>query len=212
MGTMPVDAVGHEGGLPLKSAARKVLQAELVERGDLLPVTVEGIRGTRFVAADDIARLDQAEHELATGEPPGGCPPGVAFLAPLDPLVWDREMLRTLFGFDYIWEVYVPGPKRRWGYYVLPILFGDRLVGRINPRADRKAGVLEIVDLWWEDGVDAIGVEGLVDALAEALEAHRRFTGMKGLTLPTSRRHRDLVRQLRGRTPVRPGAASARTT
>ncbi|HYX12205.1 MAG TPA: crosslink repair DNA glycosylase YcaQ family protein [Candidatus Acidoferrum sp.] len=212
MGTMPIDAVGHEGGLPLKSAARKVLQAELVESGDLLPVTVEGIRGMRFVAAEDVPRLDQAERELTSGEPPGGCPPGVAFLAPLDPLVWDREMLRTLYGFDYIWEVYVPGPRRRWGYYVLPILFGDRLVGRINPRADRKAGVLEIVDVWWEDGVDAMGVEGLVDALAVALEAYRRFTGMRQVALPTARGHRDLVRRLRQRLPTRTGAASARTT
>ena len=49
---------------------------------------------------------------------------GVAFLGPLDPFVWDRELLRSLYDFDYIWEVYVPGPKRRWGYYVLPLLFG----------------------------------------------------------------------------------------
>ena len=70
---------------------------------------------------------------------------GVAFLAPLDPLAWDREFLRTCFGFDYIWEVYVPAAKRRWGYYVLPILFGDRLVGRIEPRIDRKADTLRIL-------------------------------------------------------------------
>ena len=66
-------------------------------------------------------------------------PPGVTFLAPLDPLAWDRDLLRSLFGFDYVWEVYVPAAKRRWGYYVLPLLFGDRFVGRIEPRFDRAA-------------------------------------------------------------------------
>ena len=64
---------------------------------------------------------------------------GVTFLAPLDPFVWDRDFLRRLYDFDYVWEVYVPERKRRWGYYVLPVLFGDRLVGRIEPRIDRKA-------------------------------------------------------------------------
>ena len=77
---------------------------------------------------------------------------GVAFLAPLDPLVWDRDLLRSLFDFDYVWEVYVPAAKRRWGYYVLPILFGDRLVGRIEPRIERASGALRILGLWWEDG------------------------------------------------------------
>ena len=80
----------------------------------------------------------------------------MAFLAPLDPLVWDRELLRSLFDFDYVWEVYVPAARRRWGYYVLPVLFGDRLVGRIEPRFDRRARTLRIIDLWWQDGVDPL--------------------------------------------------------
>ena len=91
--------------------------------------------------------------------------PGVAFLAPLDPFVWDRDFLRALYGFDYVWEVYVPAAKRRWGYYVLPILFGDRLVGRIEPRFDRRAGTLRVLDLWWEDGFDPLAADGFVEAL-----------------------------------------------
>ena len=60
-----------------------------------------------------------------------------------------------MFDFDYIWEVYVPEHKRRWGYYVLPILFGDRLVGRIEPRLDRATRTLRILGIWWEDGFAA---------------------------------------------------------
>ena len=98
----------------------------------------------------------QAEREVAAGEPPGGVDPGVAFLAPLDPFCWDRDLMRRLFDFDYVWEVYVPAAKRRWGYYVLPILFGDRLVGRIEPRIERRAGTLRIAGLWWEAGFDPL--------------------------------------------------------
>jgi len=123
----------------------------------------------------------------------------VSFLAPLDPFVWDRDFIRRLFDFDYVWEVYVPERKRRWGYYVLPILFGDRLVGRIEPRIDRTAGAVRIIDLWWEAGFDPLAVPGFVDALAEALAAHRRFAGMGRVTLPRTARHRDLAHELRPR-------------
>ena len=97
---------------------------------------------------------------------------GVAFLAPLDPFVWDRDLLRALYDFDYVWEVYVPAAKRRWGYYVLPILFGDRLVGRIEPRIDRRAGVLRVLGLWWEAGLRAARRARLRRGLRDALEAH----------------------------------------
>ena len=98
---------------------RSELRQKLVEDGSLLPVTVEGFKADRFIVGAELPILRQAEREVAAGEPPGGVDPGVAFLAPLDPFVWDRDQLRRLFDFDYIWEVYVPAAKRRWGYYVL---------------------------------------------------------------------------------------------
>jgi len=163
---------------------RAELRAELEAEGCIVPVSVEGVRGDRFVVADDLPLLDQARREVGRGEPPGGLAPGVTFLAPLDPLAWDREFLRTCFGFDYIWEVYVPAAKRRWGYYVLPILFGDRLVGRIEPRIDRKADTLRILGAWWEEGFDPLAAEGFVDAFAEAIDAHRAFGGVRRLAWP----------------------------
>ena len=103
---------------------RTALREELVDDGLLVPVEVEGVRGKRFVLEEDVELL------AAPPEPP----PSVAFLPPFDPLVWDRALLGSLFGFDYVWELFLPPAKRRWGWYVLPILFGDRLVGRIEPR------------------------------------------------------------------------------
>jgi len=194
----PVGAVhGLEGDLPNAAAGRKVLHAELLESRALIPVTVGGVRGERYVPAEGVPLLDQAERELESGVPPGSAPPGVTFLAPLDPLVWDRDFLGALFDFDYVWEVYVPAPKRRWGYYVLPILFGDRLVGRIEPRIERASNQLKIAGLWWEAGFDPMRSEGFVGAFALAVAVHRSFAGVERVRWPQAARHRAFVRAVR---------------
>ena len=129
------------------------------------------MRGRRFVLGEELQLL------AAPPEPP----PSVAFLAPLDSFVWDRELLRALFDFDYVWEAYVPEAKRRWGYYVLPILFRDRLVGRIEPRIDRAGGVVRVLGLWWEDGFSPRAADGFVDAMRAALRAYLAFAGARRL-------------------------------
>jgi uncharacterized protein YcaQ len=187
-----------------EAAVRRRNHAALVADGEIVPVSVEGTKGDRFVLAEDMAMLEGAVRSVAEGRPPEAA---VAFLAPLDPLAWDRDLLRSLWDFDYVWEVYVPARKRRWGYYVLPLLFGDRLVGRIEPRMERKTGVLQILGLWWEDGFDPLGEPGFVDAFADALVAHARFLDAVRLSWPRSARHRALgaaVRERLGGWPVRP--------
>ncbi len=172
---------------------------ELVDAGVLRPVAVEGERTPRLILASEADLLAAAARSTAAGAASvDGAPPGVAFLAPLDPLVWDRELLRTLFDFDYVWEVYVPAARRRWGYYVLPILYGDRLVGRIEPRFDRKTGALRLLGLWWQDGFDPLDV-GFVDAFVEALRAHARFGGVARIVWPRLARHRALGGEVRAR-------------
>jgi len=193
-------------------AYRTSLRDELVEMGTIVPVAVEGLRGSRFVVADEVPILDAAEAELAAeGEAgpaapwrigrPGGVDAGAAFLAPLDPMAWDRDLLLRLWDFDYRWEVYVPAAKRRWGYYVLPLLYGDRFVGRIEPRIDRKAGALRILGLWWEEGFDPLdgANPGLPAAVAEALGAHMAFAGLKRVTWPRAVRHRAFAAAVRER-------------
>jgi uncharacterized protein YcaQ len=197
LGSAPQLTVGLEDGLPLGARGRRVLHAELVEEGALVPVTVEGIRGSRYLPSEGLEHLARAEREVVAGSPPGGAAPGVAFLAALDPLVWDREFLRTLYDFDYIWEVYVPQAKRRWGYYVLPILFGDLLVGRIEPRIERKGDALRIAGLWWEDGFDPLVAPGFVAAFAATIEAHRAFGRVTAVGWPRTARHRAFVKAVR---------------
>lgn len=174
------------------TAAERVRRtAELVERGELLPVEVEGLKGTRYLLAEEEPILEAASDAAASG------PPGVSFLAPLDPLIWDRRMLRELFGFDYLWEVYVPEAKRRWGYYVLPMLFGGRLVGRIEPRLDRKTGTLGIIGIWFEPGFEPLEDPGFIAALREAVEAYRLFVGATRVSWPRTRPGRDVAGALR---------------
>jgi uncharacterized protein YcaQ len=188
MGTAPAARKDSWTG-PLRGE----LLSGLLEEGELVPVEVEGVRGERYVLGAEIDALDAAERPLESS--------GVAFLAPLDPFVWDREFLRSLFDFDYIWEVYVPEAKRRWGYYVLPILFGDRLVGRIEPRIDRRGDALRIVNLWWEPGFDAAPA-GFLDAFGEALEAHRAFAEVRGITFERPRSHGAIPAAMRERLPA----------
>jgi len=154
---------------------RNALREELVERGDLVTVKVEGVRAKRFVLAADVALLE------APPEPA----PSVAFLPPFDPLVWDRPLLGSLFEFDYVWELFHPPEKRRWGWYVLPMLFRDRFVGRIEPRIEREQGVVEVIGLWWEDGFSARRTDGFVEAMRDALRAYLRFAGAERLEWAT---------------------------
>jgi uncharacterized protein len=192
------------------AADRAGVRARLLDDGRLVPVSVEGLKGERFVVAEDLAFLAQAHVEVTAGAPPAGAEPGVAFLAPLGLFCWDRDLLRRLFGFDYVWEVYVPEPKRRWGYYVLPLLHGDRLVGRIEPRIERRARTLRIAGLWFEPGFDPLAEPGFVAALADALLAHRDFASLERIELPKGRSHRDLVSALRGALPLRRRAVATR--
>jgi uncharacterized protein YcaQ len=150
---------------------RTALREELVADGAIVPVDVEGVRGKRFALAGEVALLE------APPEPP----PSVAFLPPFDALVWDRPLLGSLFGFDYVWELFIPPEKRRWGWYVLPMLFRDGFVGRIEPRIDREARRVEVLDLWWEDGFAPRRAEDFVDAMRDALRAYLRFAGAERL-------------------------------
>jgi uncharacterized protein len=159
------------------AAERRQRTATLVEQGELMPVEVEGLRDLRYVVAADRSLLerarDQSDESFAN--------PSVAFIAPLDPLMWDRRLLRELWEFEYIWEVYVPESKRRWGYYVLPIMFGERLVGRIEPRFDRKRKALRILGVSWERAFAPRQADGFVPALRLALAEFMRLTGAQEL-------------------------------
>ncbi len=178
-----------------KTPERRRHLAGLVDQGTLLPVEVDGLPHTRYILAEEAPILAGITSTAEADE----APPSVTFLAPLDPLVWDRRLLRDLFDFDYVWEVYVPAEKRRYGYYVLPILFGNRLVGRIEPRLDRATRTVRILGIRFEDGFAPMAAPGFVPALAAALDAYAAFVGARRITWPRTRPGRDLAGALRRR-------------
>jgi hypothetical protein len=103
-------------------------------------------------------------------------------LSPFDPVIADRDRLRRLFGFDYRVEIFVPPSQRSHGYYVLPILEGDRFVGRLDPKLDRDRGVLEVRKLWWEPGIRVTRTRER--SLARALDRLASRIGARDWTLP----------------------------
>ena len=142
---------------------RRDLHRELVADGTLVPVEVEGVRSKRFVLAEELELL-QAPPEST---------PSVAFIAPFDSLLWDTALLASLFDFEYVWEGFFTPVKRRWGYYVLPVLFGDRFVARIEPRIEGDR--VEVLGLWWEGGFVPHRADGFAEAMRQALGAYLRF-------------------------------------
>jgi hypothetical protein len=196
------------------AATRTELRAELRDRGELIAVSVEGVRGERFVVGDEWPLLAQAEREVASvaareRSAAAATAPGCTFLAPLDPLMWDRGVLEPLYGFDYRWEVYTPAAKRRWGYYVLPILFGDRLVGRIEPRIDKTAKSIRILGLTFEPGFDPLEANGFGPALASALNAYRAFGAAETVEPPAGAANRALFRAVAHEVPLRRPSGTA---
>ena len=140
-------------------------------RDALCEVSLVSIDGER--ARPSYAFADFAAELRDVPEPPAR----VRVLSPFDPLLRDRKRTERLFGFHYRIEVFVPEPKRQYGYYVFPLLEGDRLIGRIDMKAERKGGTLDVRRLWLEPGVRASA--GRLAKLAAELARLARFTGVE---------------------------------
>jgi uncharacterized protein YcaQ len=120
--------------------------ARLAEYGKILPLAVEGIREPLYLQSADLPLLE----EVLQGE---NLSPRAELIAPLDSMLWDRKLIAALFDFEYKWEIYTPIPERKFGYYVLPLLHGDRFVARMELVRDKKEGKLLVKNLWSEKGI-----------------------------------------------------------
>jgi uncharacterized protein YcaQ len=150
-----------------KLAARAMVET-LAAEGAIVPVEVEGWQDTAYLDPADLPLVD----EIKAG---GHQPTLTTFLSPFDNLIWDRQRVADLFGFDYRAEMYQPVAKRQYGYYVLPILHRGQLVGRLDPKADRQAGTLIVRALYLEPGQSITGglLAGVAGALGEFMAFHR---------------------------------------
>jgi uncharacterized protein YcaQ len=130
----------------IKSKQRTAALERLLEQGKISKLHVEDVTLPLYMRSEDRATLNETLESSASSA-------RAVILAPLDNLLWDRRFVEQLFDFSYVWEVYKPVSERRYGYYVLPILYGDRFVARFDPGHDKKSGVLIIKNWWWEPGV-----------------------------------------------------------
>ncbi len=142
--------------------------------GDLVEVEIgsaDGSKPRRAFARPDIA-------ELARLAPPA--PDRVRVLSPFDPALRDRKRALRVFNFDYRIEVFVPAPKRKYGYYVFPVLEGSRMIGRIDMKCDREAGLLTVTAFWPQRGVRMS--KGRLARIEAELDRQRRFAGVDWVT------------------------------
>ena len=115
--------------------------------GAILPIRVEGIKTLFYYRAEDAPLMGEVLAGSLDRKP------RLEFLAPLDPLLWDKALVAALWDFSYSWEIYTPVEKRKYGAYALPILWGERFIGRIDAAADRRDKVLRVKKIWLEPGV-----------------------------------------------------------
>ncbi|MEA4961015.1 winged helix-turn-helix domain-containing protein [Lutispora sp.] len=130
----------------LKASLRSEIFKQLSEENKIIEISVENIKEKFYCLAADSELLEKVLHNPKIKE-------RCELLAPLDNMLWDRRLIKLLFDFEYKWEIYTPEPQRKYGYYVLPVLYGDRFVGRVEVVNDRKAKCLIVKNIWFEAGV-----------------------------------------------------------
>ena len=159
----------------IKKAETAAAIEQLLAEGAIIPVSIEGVKGGPFFAhADNRSFL---EASLADQLPATH----TTILSPFDPLVSDRGRARDLFDFDYSIECYTPAPKRKYGYFVLPILHRGRLIGRLDAKAWRKEGRLQVISLFLEPGTRISA--GLTRTLAKTLQAYASWQGLSSVVI-----------------------------
>ncbi|TWH47576.1 winged helix-turn-helix domain-containing protein [Sporomusa sp. KB1] len=149
----------------IKSRERNEALARLLKQGKVIAVQVEGIKPVLYMRSMDKPWLDNILQQEDSSN-------RASVLAPLDNLLWDRQLVKELFNFDYRWEVYKPVSERNYGYYVLPVLYGEHFVARFEPGRDKQSGALIIKNWWWEPGVYQSD-----KMCSEILHCFKRFAG-----------------------------------
>lgn len=154
-------------GVSMKAGERQAALKRLLSEGKIVQAEVEGLKKPVYLRAEDLPVL-----ESSRGSEPDG---RMRILAPLDNLLWDRRLVEALYGFQYRWEVYVPAPQRKYGYYVLPVLHQDEFVARFEPLHFR-GGALRIAHWWWERRPD----RAMKAARSACLRQFCRYLGAEG--------------------------------
>ena len=156
-------------GIHMTPEQRNACFDRMEKDGAIMPAQVEGIRFPLYMHTNDLLLMES----VIAGQV--SLRPRLEFLAPLDPMLWDRKLIEAVWGYQYSWEIYTPVVKRKYGYYVLPVLWGDRLIGRIEPKADRKTKTLTVQNIWLEPGIRC--TKKLSGQIDRAVQRLAKFNG-----------------------------------
>ena len=158
----------------LKSMERNEAFHQLLNEGKILEIALDGLKNTLYCRAEDMQLI-----ELVLQNPQ--MKPRCELIAPLDNFMWDRKLIKELFGFDYTWEIYTPKSKRKYGYYVLPLLYAQDFAGRVEVIVERKSKTLMIKNIWYENGVKE--TKKLRTAVDSCLKRFARFNQCEDLQI-----------------------------
>ncbi len=157
----------------LKSKERNIIFEDLHKDNKIIEIAVEGCKDKFYCLAKDINIIEEVhklqEYKVRT-----------ELIAPLDSFLWDRKLIKELFGFEYKWEIYTPEDQRKYGYYVLPILSGERFIGRCEVVVDKKKKMLLVKNIWYESDVKP--TKKLKEELNRCFKRFMRFHELSGIT------------------------------
>lgn len=154
---------------------REEVLKRLVDKNELKVIHIEGIEAPFYYPYEAECFFNTFEDKNY-----------VRFIAPLDNILWDREMTRKIFEFNYSWEVYTPVDKRKYGYYVLPVLFGSKLIARFEPEKSKKNEPFTIKKWWWEPGVTV--TDEMLDQIQHSIQDFARY-----LSVPCKDKYPDVI-------------------
>nr|WP_240647682.1 crosslink repair DNA glycosylase YcaQ family protein [Paenibacillus nanensis] len=166
----------------LKAAERRAIMEQGVAAGVITALAIEELERPYYMLTSDLDCLIEHQRQIDGAGDQADDDAPISFLPPLDNLLWSRKRLEDLFGFEYRWEIYTPAVKRKYGYYAMPILAGDRLIGRIDPRLDEKQKHLKVELLQIEPGIKIS--DKLRSSLTSAIEAFAKSHGAQNFTIP----------------------------
>lgn len=135
----------------MKTAQRKAAFETLIDASKIIEIKVESLDVPLYILEQDRLLLESCLNDFKSSTVAETILPRVSFLAPLDNLLWDRNLIKAIFNFDYKWEIYTPLIERKFGYYVLPILYRDTLIGRIEMVNNKKDKTLDVKKIWYEE-------------------------------------------------------------
>lgn len=161
----------------LKSPTRSNIFNQLIEEGKILEIEVKDQKNMLYCSSDDKSLIEFVQNDPKLK-------PRCELIAPLDNFIWDRKLIKSLFDFDYTWEIYTPVNKRKFGHYVLPLLYGENFIGRLEAAVDRKTNSLDVKHIWFEEGIEQS--KELKTSIDDCIKRFAKFNNCENIKLTTA--------------------------